>query len=240
MRTVTSITLLFVMANCLAQNEITFNVEKKKKVNIECKFDTLVGSSFYYFKVYGISPKEIIPGKFSGGQVWMNDTAVCIHTGDKTIPGKKYLLELFQKKNNASVFSKNFTIVPKAKMQAFNPVPTRFINAQPDIYFSSTAIYQRNYTLKKDSVLQKLTEILSSLNASSFSKSRITVNLQMTFECNGVKEVFAGTGLELTAEMKEKIKRLNGGCKIMANLNYHSFSDPPQDSPMGPYQIEIY
>ena len=186
MRTACLILLTLITATCFAQEEVTFIVVKKKKVYIECKFDTLVGNTFYYFKAYGVSTKDIIPGKFAGGEVWLNDTAVCVHTSGNTSSAKKYSLELYWKKDTREIFSRNFTIIPQAQMPEFSPW-ARTAFKQPDIYIGGM-YYQGNFKSSKDSIQQKVSDILSSVSPSSMSKSRITQKMKISFECNGLTD----------------------------------------------------
>ncbi len=228
MRTVGAILFVFVVVSCFAQDEATFNVSKKKKVYIACKSDTLAGNSIYYFKVYGVSTKDIIPGKFSGGEVWLNDTAVCIHTSGNTSSTKKYLLELFLKKNTSEIFSRNFTIIPKVKVAEFNPAVARFINRQPDI-FLGIAYYYGTFNWKKDSVEINLYDLLGRLKPTSISNSKITIKLKASFICDAAKQDLLSNSLILTPEIREKVKGIKKGCSIILTVDYHSFSDPPED-----------
>ena len=238
MRALCIVIFFAVNATCFAQEEATFRVSKKKKVYIECQFDTLVGNTFYYFKAYGVSTKEIIPGKFSGGEVWLNDTAVCIHTAANTSSTKKYLLELFLKKNTNEIFSRSFTIVPKQKAGEFNPGLMRLINREPDIFIYN-ASYQGVYNWGKDSIEIKLKNLLERLSPISMSHSKITLKLKTSFECDGVKQDFFCSSLTLTSEIKERVKGIKSGCSIILNIDYHSFNDPPEDLPAGPYKILV-
>lgn len=231
--------LLLLNAVCaFAQTDATFSVAKKKKVVIECKYDTLAGDKYYYFKAYGISTKEIIPGKFSGGEVWMNDTAVCIHTTNNTSIPKKHLLELFLRKDNSVIFSRNFTIMPAANIPK-HIAATPNINVTPDVVFNSNVFFEGTRTSSKDSLLSKVNKMLTHLTPISRSKSKITIKVKLIVKCGEENNTYNSTELKTTAEMEAAIKNMDEKCHIILMVDYHSFSDPPEDSQMGPYRFDI-
>lgn len=234
-----AIILFFVTPLCIfAQSDATFTVSKKKKVQIEYKSDTLAGGTRYCFKVYGISAKELIPSKFSGGEVWLNDTAVCIQATNNTSLPKKYLFELLLKKDNSTVLSRQFIITPAANIPR-HIASTPNINVMPDVVFFSGVYSQGNKTSSKDSLISKVGKLLAQLTPTSRSKSKVDIKLNITFKCSGETTELQTTGLELSPEMISKIKEMGNACYFGVNVSYHSYCDPPEDVQMGPYRFDI-
>ncbi|HLP51505.1 MAG TPA: hypothetical protein VK154_11510 [Chitinophagales bacterium] len=238
MRVLLFILFLFHGLCSFAQSDATFSVAKKKKVFIECKYDTLAGDNYYYFKAYGISTKELIPGKFAGGQVWLNDTAVCIHTYNSTSSPKKHLLELFLRKDNSVMFSRNFTIMPKVNTEYTLGALTVF-NQQPDILLESAGNTFGNKTSSKDSLLNKVNKQLALFTPRSLSNSRIISKLSIDFCRPGEIKRISTEGLKLSADMIKSLKTMDSGCYVLIYASYHSFNDPPEDRQIGPYRIDV-
>lgn len=223
---------------CPAQSDATFTVSKKKKVQIEYTSDTLAGGTRYCFKVYGISAKELIPSKFGGGEVWLNDTAVCIQATNNTSSPKKHLFELLLKKDNSTVLSRQFIITPAANIPR-HIASTPNINVMPDVVFFSGVYSQGNKTSSKDSLISKVEKLLTQLTPTSRSKSKVDIKLKITFKCSGETTDLQTTGLKLSPEMISKIKEMGNGCYFGVNVSYHSYCDPPEDVQMGPYRFDI-
>jgi hypothetical protein len=238
MRTYSTILLLLTTLYVHAQSDATFTVSKKKTIQLDCRYDTLAGNTRYYFRVYGIATSELMPGKFGGGEVWLNDTAVGIQTINQSGSPKKHLFELYYKKDKTLAYSRTFTVMPGLHKPTFTP-PAATINVLPDVVFQSGIYMQGNRSSSKDSLISKVEKLLVQLSPISRSKSKVTVTLKVTFKCKGQTTTLSANQLKLSPEMITKIKAMEKGDYLGVYTNYHSFCDPPEDIQMGPYRFDI-
>lgn len=238
MRIHCTILLLLTTLYAHAQSDATFVVSKKKKVQIDCRYDTLAGNSRYYFRVYGIATSELLPGKFSGGEVWMNDTAVGIHTINQSSTPKKHLFELYYKKDKTVAYSRSFIVMPGLHTPAYF-APAATINVLPDVVFQSGIYMQGNKTSSKDSLISKIEKLLVQLVPISRSKSKTDIKLKLTIKSNGQSTTLTNNRLQLSDEMIGRIKAMGKGDYLGVYTTYHSYCDPPEDIQMGPYRFDI-
>ena len=238
MRAISLFVIILLHVVCNAQSDATFTVSKKKKVMLECRYDSLAGDTRYFFKVYGAGTKDLVVGKFSGGQVWLNDTAVGIHTVNTTSKPQKHTLELYYKKDNSLAYSRSFTVMPNVRIPA-HIASTPVINVMPDVVFFSGVYSQGNKTSSRDSLISKVEKLLVQLNPTSRSKSKVDIKLKLTFKCKGQTTYLQTTGLKLSPEMISKINEMETGCYFGVNATYHSYCDPPEDITMGPYRFDV-
>ncbi|MBP6731300.1 MAG: hypothetical protein KA149_04535 [Chitinophagales bacterium] len=234
MRAAFAILMLIVCANCMAQTETTFTVSKKKTVEIECKSDTLQAGKYYYFKVYSAKTIDLIAGKFAGGEVWLNDTAVCIHTKDKLSTAKSYPLELFYKKDMSPAFSKRFNFIVE---QQFERLPGR-ANQGP-VYIT---LWQSPLT-DGDSVSKKAMGEGIMLHAYQFSndnREHKVISFKTAITCNGKTETLSSSNAYLTPLMSGKLDNLQEGCVVVfKDIKYTSTNSSPDDLYAGPYRIFV-
>ncbi len=234
MRAAFTILLLIACANCMAQTDATFTVSKKKTVEIECKSDTLLAGKYYYFKLYGAKTSDLIPGKFAGGELWLNDTAVCIHIKDKPLLAKNYLLELFDRKDMIAAYSKRFTVVAEQK---FEGLPGR-ANVSP-VYIS---LWQ-NPLQNGDSVSKKVVSEGIMLQAHQFAndnREHKVISFKIAITCNGKTETLSSSNAYLTAEMKNAFTKVQPGCNLLfKDIQYSAVNSSPDNMYAGPYRIFI-
>ncbi len=234
MRAAFAILMLIVCANCMAQTETTFTVSKKKTVEIECKSDTLQAGKYYYFKVYGAKTIDLIAGKFAGGEVWLNDTALCIHIKDKPLLAKNYLLELFYRKDMAAAYSKRFSIITEKE---FDRMPFR-ANQSP-VYIS---LWQ-NPLQDGDSVSKKIVSEGIMLQAYQFSndnREHKVISFKIAITSNGKTETLSSSNAYLTTEMKNAFTKAQPGCTVLfKDIQYSAVNSSPDNLYAGPYRIFV-
>ncbi len=234
MRAAFAILMLIVCANCMAQTETTFTVSKKKTVEIECKSDTLQAGKYYYFKVYGVKTQDLIPGKFANGELWLNDTAVCIHIKDKLTLAKNFLLELFYRKGMSVAYSKRFTIIAEKE---FDRAPGR-ANQSP-VYIS---LWQ-NPLQDGDSVSKNIVSEGIMLQAYQFSndnREHKVISFKIAITSNGKTETLSSSNAYLTTEMKNAFTKVQPGSSLLfKDIQYSAVNSSPDNMYAGPYRIFI-
>jgi hypothetical protein len=224
----------FFIVSAHAQDETIFNVSKKQKVNIECRFDTLLNNSVYYFEIYSATAKSLIPGKFEGGEVWLNDTAVGIHTKAKTSADKKYRLELFLRKDGTSVFSKDFIILSEKDAHFRAPA---FVGSRISIFAFGIDLTGNDFISSKK---VNTDNPLFAFGWGNLAKEYKVVSFSMSIACGGKTATLNSKTSYFTPEMKNELGGIKEGCVItFKDVKYTSTNSSPDDTFAGPFKLQV-